>query len=211
MKDETDILELIRRAKSLEIQGDGDTARQTYRKAAELLTRLYGQYFYKLAWFSLPPSKKHLAEDVAQDVCLEAYRALPTFDEHRGAKLKTWMRGIFYHCRIDAVERDIRQRGPNPKDIVIPVDRFAEKAFLEKRMSQLPDRDRIILILYVEGMTSDEIAEYAGLTSVNIRKIISRSKQFLNGEKNCEVESKANHVKIPFTKLGRQVDRMESG
>jgi DNA-directed RNA polymerase specialized sigma subunit len=65
---------------------------------------------------------------------------------------------------------------------VIPGDRRAQYAIVDMRMSKLPDRDRIIMVMYSEGMTSEEIAAATSETPVNVRQIIHRSILVLRGD-----------------------------
>ena len=102
---------MIRKAQALEKQGDEDGAWETYQEAGEIIIFRYGPYIKALIWLSLSPNIKHLAEDVAQEVCLEVYKSLPRFDENRGS-LKSWIFGIHYYCQRTAVRRYWRESRP---------------------------------------------------------------------------------------------------
>jgi RNA polymerase sigma-70 factor (ECF subfamily) len=192
MRGDEHILELVRTAKALFFEDDRDAARDKFREAGGALVRQYRRYFVYLAWHTLPSNTKHLAEDIAQDVCLEACRSLHRFDERRAA-LKTWLMGIFWHCRSDAVKRygrqrrletDVREADSDGQRRL--EDSLTEKAMLEQCIDRLQERERTILVMHVEGMTAPQIAAVAVLTSENVRQIIRRSLQTL---KRCLEES----------------------
>ena len=123
MDSEEDVLALIRTANALFLQGDIDAARDKFREAVELLAQLYRNYFLYLALRSLPLGLKHLAEDITQDVNLAMCQSLPRFDENRNVKLKTWLIGIFYNCRVDALKRYNQPLGPYILDSNVDITR----------------------------------------------------------------------------------------
>jgi DNA-directed RNA polymerase specialized sigma24 family protein len=80
MKEDEDVLRLIRKAKLQEIQRDGDAARETYREVGRIITIKYRPYFERVASGTLHSRYKHLAEDIAQEACWGAYQSLPGLD-----------------------------------------------------------------------------------------------------------------------------------
>lgn len=197
--EEEGVLTKIRAANLRRLQGDDIGAREMYRVAGDLLTRLYENDIYYTAYYSLPSNRKHLAKDIKQEVFLGAFRNLYKFDENRGKTLKQWLFGIYRHCRVDALQRDSRQRGPEPlkgindnekkRDVNMATeDRFIQNAIFQKLLDKLEDLDRNILIMNLKGMTSEEIASDTGLSPAAVRKRIERAIKFLKGEMRSEAK-----------------------
>jgi RNA polymerase sigma factor (sigma-70 family) len=206
MNDDEDVLALIRKAKSEERQGDEDAAWETYQDAGEIIFHRYLPSIKRLVSVSLSPTIKHLTEDIAQEVCLEVYRSLPKFDENRGT-LKTWSFTILYRCQITARERYWRQSRPYSIDGDVdkmsltawPGDRLALYTLAEKRMNQLSDQNRIIMAMYMIGMTSKEIAKITRLSEAAVRKRKERAIEILDGENSEQKKMIQNHHNHPVS------------
>jgi DNA-directed RNA polymerase specialized sigma24 family protein len=86
--EEEGVLTKIRAANLMRLQGDDIGAREVYREAGDLLTRLYGEDFFYMTLYWLPSNLKPLTQDITQEVFLGAFRNLYKFDENLGKTLK---------------------------------------------------------------------------------------------------------------------------
>jgi RNA polymerase sigma-70 factor (ECF subfamily) len=107
------------------------------------------------------------AEDLFQEVMTRVWHSLPAF---RGeARASTWLYRIavnsallFRRKRMPAAPlEDVADRGPAPPEEIEKRERVAA---LRRAIAALPDQDRLIATLLLEGLSYKEIAEIAGIT-----------------------------------------------
>ena len=111
-----------------------------------------------------------LAADIAQDVWMQIFRALPSF---RGdAQFATWAHRIAVNRTLNALRRVRRVEKVEMllEDDTVSVEMDGDRGFLaasiEQAMQQLPRGARMVFVLHdVEGYTHEAIAEELGITS----------------------------------------------
>jgi RNA polymerase sigma-70 factor (ECF subfamily) len=111
-----------------------------------------------------------LAADIAQDVWMQIFRALPSF---RGdAQFATWAHRIAVNRTLNALRRVRRVEKVETmiEDDTVSVEMDGDRAFLaesiEQAMQRLPRGARMVFVLHdVEGYTHEAIAEELGITS----------------------------------------------
>lgn len=122
----------------------------------------------------------NLAQDMAQETFVKAWQHLPTF---RGeANIGTWMFRIATNNCLRQLER--QSRTPRTE---LTVDLPEEERpdiepriqLLYKCISELPEIDRIIILLELEDVRQTDIAQIVGLSESNIRVKIHRIKLLL--------------------------------
>jgi RNA polymerase sigma-70 factor (ECF subfamily) len=113
------------------------------------------------------------AEEVAQEVFLEAWRQAKRFDPSRGAAI-SWLLQIAHARAVDRVRSSQAQRDRDARigirDTAVPVDVVAEQAEVSldaararSALGQLSDAQReAIELAYFDGLTQTEIAERLG-------------------------------------------------
>jgi RNA polymerase sigma-70 factor (ECF subfamily) len=124
---------------------------------------------------------RHDREDLFQNIFLAIWKALPAF---RGdAAERTWVYSIAHNVALtwQAKERRWQHRRfaleESPRVIEDPVDE--RRIQLETLISRLPPVDRQLVILWLEGFTTTQIAEAAGLRPGTVGVRLMRIRQSL--------------------------------
>ena len=110
------------------------------------------------------------AADIAQEVWIQIFRALPTF---RGdSQFSTWAHRIAVNRTLNALRRARRLLGVHEEltEETAMVEDDVEHPFVSESITQaldkLPRGARTVFVLHdVEGFTHEEIAEQLGITS----------------------------------------------
>ncbi len=144
----------------------------------------HGEAVYRVA---LSVMRDHVAaEDIAQEVLLKAWQALPTY---RGeAPLRGWLLRIAHNTAVSAV----RRRRDEPIDpSLLPesaptdstehaVERRAAVAAFETALSGLDDLSRSITVLReIEGMSYEDIAETLKVPLPTVKTRLLRARRVL--------------------------------
>ena len=136
-------------------------------EAAAAFVRRYQSRVYGLAVTMLHDAA--LAEEVAQETFVRAWRHAATYDARRG-RVPTWLLAIARNLAIDRA----RMRSPTPVDPdviaseldLVHVDSVdvGERDRLRRAIGSLPDEQRRALVLATyAGRTAREIAELDGV------------------------------------------------
>lgn len=121
------------------------------------------------------------AEDLAQDVFVRVYRALPTLPA--GANHRAWIYRIATHCAYDALRRRRlitwlpfqEQEQERMADPASPPDR--DEA-VQKALSKLSPRYRVPLILFsVQGYSTEEIAQMLSISVGAVKTRLYRARE----------------------------------
>ncbi len=134
-----------------------------------------------------------LAEDLAQDTFVKAFRSLAAFDTTR--RLSSWLFRIAHNTALDALRRSRspviaanaastasgrapdEPAGPPEPD---PVEREALGNALEAALAQLrPEHSAAIMLRYEEGLSFDEIGIVLGVPEVTARSHVHRARKEL--------------------------------
>ena len=130
-----------------------------------------------------------LQQDLLQDIHVALWRSLQRFD--RRCSLRTWVYRVAHHVAATHVLRSRRRRArqfttldddefPSAKtDVAAEVDAAQVLERLYALIQYLAPLDREIIILHLEGLPTDEIAEITGLSSTNTHTKIHRIRQLL--------------------------------
>jgi RNA polymerase sigma-70 factor (ECF subfamily) len=138
-----------------------------------------------------------LAEDLAQETFVKAFRSLAAFDTTR--RLSSWLFRIAHNTAIDAMRRTrplrtalnadldpehLRSAGvqdePSTPPAPDPVERRELGDALEAAMSELrPDQRAAIVLRYENGLSFDEIGTVLGVPEVTARSHVHRARKEL--------------------------------
>lgn len=149
---------------------------ETSSEAVKRLFEDYADEVYQYLRFTLGrPSE---AEDIVQDVFLEALRAWPRF-EGRSSE-KTWLWSIIRHKMVDRLRQ--RQRGRAETSAQVgegaseDVDIAATRVDLERSLQRLPLAQRQVFILrIIQDKSSSEVSQLLGWSNVKVRVTLHRA------------------------------------
>lgn len=132
---------------------------------------------------------RSLAEDLAQDAFLKAFRNLAAFDTTR--RLSSWLFRIAHNTAIDSLRRtrprtvsleapDESPMDPPAPAAPDPVEREALGQALERAMAALRAEYRAAVTLrYEEGLSFDEIAHVMSIPEATARSHVHRARKEL--------------------------------
>jgi RNA polymerase sigma-70 factor, ECF subfamily len=163
-----------------------EAARRDPRRFEPLYRKYVGQV-YSFAAYEL--RDHHAAEDVTEQVFLQALRGLPTFEERGDGPASTfrvWLFQIARHALANEHRRrarhpqasldaalEIAAPGPDPAARVVAGEE-AHRAW--QAIGRLPrERRRAVTLRFVEEMTTPEIAGVMGRSEGAVRVLIHRA------------------------------------
>ncbi len=134
-----------------------------------------------------------LAEDLAQETFVKAFRSLAAFDTTR--RLSSWLFRIAHNTAIDAMRRNRPAQAALAPGALAFVDAAPEPATtpepdpieqrelgnaLEAAMAELrPDQRAAIVMRYENGLSFDEIGTVLGVPEVTARSHVHRARKEL--------------------------------
>ena len=120
-------------------------------------------------------------DDLVQDILVQLWRSLPSF---RGeAKLETWVYRVALNVAMTSVKESIRQRALraslNAKSVPAQTADLGSSPveLLSSFMAGLGEIDAAILMMYLDGLTADEMSSVLGISDNAINVRINRLKQ----------------------------------
>lgn len=124
-----------------------------------------------------------LAEDLSQETFLRAYRALPSFDPGRGAKVSTWLLTIARHVALDVRRRRgvvtaaLDDDAPDPATPEsIRAARELGEAIARAAAALSPHHREVLVLAEVHGLTMDEIALVVAAPVNTVKQRLSRAR-----------------------------------
>ena len=122
--------------------------------------------------------------DLFQEIVLQLWKAYPTFKGN--SKFTTWMYRVSLNTALIYFKRDNRKVDKTPLDEnidVIDVNESAEKeeklAYLYTAVQELNVIEKALIFLFLENQSHREIAENLGISEVNARVKLNRTKEKL--------------------------------
>src|SRR4051795_9001978 len=201
----------LRELTSLAVQGDpgaiesllGELRPMVVRYCRARLGRVSGQY--------------HIADDVAQEVCIAVLSALPRYRD-MGRPFASFVFGIASHKVADALRSSVRSavptqdlpdgpdEGPGPEETVV---RYIEAQHARRLLSRLPDTQRELLILrVVSGLSAEETGNVLGMSPGAVRvaqhRALARLRQMVELE-SIACLSQRTALRRPPPQLGGKV------
>lgn len=153
------------------------------RRAAAVLVARYGDVVYR--YVLAMTGNRHLAEDIHQQVFLEAYRDLECFGGR--SSVRVWLLGIARHRCIDAlvVTRRWNDRFKNEFSAETEADDCAADRKIDRcRMQRIlagcltrltPASREAVMLRYQEELSYEEAAAVAGVCAATLQKRVTRA------------------------------------
>lgn len=127
------------------------------------------------------------AEDLLQDVFINIWKGLESFRED--ANIKTWL----YRVTVNTCLLTLRKKSIKTISVdninqswisVIPHSNSEKESFelLHQLIQKLPHKEKSIILLYLEGLTHQDIANVVGISSNYVGVKINRIKQKLSNK-----------------------------
>ncbi|MES2731150.1 MAG: sigma-70 family RNA polymerase sigma factor [Bacteroidota bacterium] len=138
------------------------------------------------------------AKDIFQEVCIHLWVGIATFKGQ--AQLSTWI----YRITVNTCLLFIRK---NRSKLEVSLETISEPAtenthadesmdtklhLLRAFIQELPEQDRLLIILSLEGLSYSQISEVTGLSSNHIGVKVNRIKKILTKKFNHHGEFKIN-------------------
>ncbi|MEV7005507.1 sigma-70 family RNA polymerase sigma factor [Streptosporangium sp. NPDC051022] len=157
---------------SLAVQGDRTAIETLIAQLRPMVVR------YCRARLGRVSGQYHIADDVAQEVCIAVLSALPRYRD-MGRPFASFVFGIASHKVADALRSSVRSavptqdlpdgpdEGPGPEETVV---RYIEAEHARRLLSRLPDNQRELLMLrVVSGLSAEETGNVLGMSPGAVR------------------------------------------
>lgn len=139
-----------------------------------------------------------MQQDLLQEIHIALWRSLPAF---RGrCSLRTWVYRVAHNAAVTHVLRGRRRAAKNlvdldeieiaseAPDVDVIVDETRMLSRLHALVQRLKPLDREVFVLYLEGLSMEDIAEIAGLSQTNTRTKLHRIRALLATQLNSGVD-----------------------
>ncbi|MGH3380116.1 MAG: sigma-70 family RNA polymerase sigma factor [Actinoallomurus sp.] len=166
--DDSDLRDLT----SLAVQGDPAAVESLIGRMRPMIVR------YCRARLGRVSGQYHIADDVAQEVCIAVLGALPRYRD-MGRPFASFVFGIASHKIADALRSAIRaavptedlpdgpDERPGPEETVV---RYIEAERARGLLDRLPDHQReLVLLRVVAGLSAEETGNVLGMSAGAVR------------------------------------------
>jgi RNA polymerase sigma-70 factor (ECF subfamily) len=155
-------------------------------EAIALILHGFRRKVFALAYSFL--RNREAAEDVAQDVFIKVWRALPGFDGR--ASLSTWIYTITRNASLSALRARRPQSSLSDPDVMDAVDAtdaassadaIVDGAALLRLVDQLPTKQRqVIMLFYMEEQSHEEVAKMLAMPVGTVKTLLHRARAQLS-------------------------------
>lgn len=123
------------------------------------------------------------AKDLLQEVCINLWLGLEKF--RQDATISTWIYRVTVNTclmhqrkkKVDTIALSAIKELPTKEKDNLTAEK--EVKLLQRFITELPEKERIIIILYLESLSYEEIAEVTGISTNYIGVKINRIKKIL--------------------------------
>lgn len=162
-----------------------ERAKKDDKIAFSELYEIYKDDMYRFAYYLL--GSREDAEDCVSESVLIAFQKLPQLKKN--SAFKSWLFKILHNCCNKALKEKIENKNNTQYDEALSIKTemqdISEKVSLVSALKELSETDREIIVLYfVCGYNSKEIAALLSLKDSTVRSKIKRSTEKLR-EKLC--------------------------
>ena len=131
---------------------------------------------------------REAAQDVAQEVFIKVWRALPGFDGR--ASMSTWIYTITRNASLSALRARRLQSSLSDPDVMDavdatdaspPADTLADSVSLQRLVDQLPTKQRqVIMLFYMEDQSHEEVATMLAMPVGTVKTLLHRARARLS-------------------------------
>lgn len=162
---------------------------QGQQQAFATLVARYQGYVFTIVMRHV--NNRELAEELAQDVFLKAYKALASFKGN--SKFSTWLYTITHHTCLSHLRKkedetvfpgddkmQVWADGPGHTHAGTLLEQKTQQQLLNEAVKQLPESDgELISLFYTAEQSVEEISAITGLTTSNVKVKLLRARQKL--------------------------------
>jgi RNA polymerase sigma-70 factor (ECF subfamily) len=119
-------------------------------------------------------------DDMYQEILMQLWRS---FDSFKGnSSIETWLYKVALNTACTFVSKSIKHKELQQATSAVvrpeglPGQENCQAVILDKFMNSLTDTDASILMMYLDGLTSEETAEVVGITANAVRIRVKRIK-----------------------------------
>jgi len=113
-----------------------------------------------------------LADDIAQEAFVKAWRAAAQYDGR--ARYSTWLTRIAWRCRLD----ELRKSKPREFDVAPAAQEPGERMAVNDMLARLSEKERAALVLCDgHGWTHAEAADLLAMPLGTLKSTIARAKE----------------------------------
>ncbi|WAC40093.1 RNA polymerase sigma factor [Pedobacter sp. SL55] len=123
-------------------------------------------------------------EDLFQEIVMQLWKAYPSFKGK--SKFSTWMYRVALNTAIVFFKKENRKIDKTPlqeqidiADINDSADKEEKLAYLYKAVQELNQIEKALIFLFLENQSHKEIAQNLGISEVNARVKLNRTKEKL--------------------------------
>ncbi|MFN0293845.1 RNA polymerase sigma factor [Pedobacter helvus] len=123
-------------------------------------------------------------EDLFQEIVMQLWKAYPSFKG--SSKFSTWMYRVALNTAIVFFKKENRKIDKTPlqeqldiADINDSADKEEKLAYLYKAVQELNQIEKALIFLFLENQSHKEIAQNLGISEVNARVKLNRTKEKL--------------------------------
>jgi RNA polymerase sigma-70 factor (ECF subfamily) len=119
-------------------------------------------------------------DDLVQDICVRLWRSYPGFKAH--AKVETWIYRVALNAAMSSIRNTLRERqgraalSAQPPPSPAPAHARDMHAVLESFLAQVGSVDASVLMMYLDGLSAEEMGAILGISANAIAVRISRLK-----------------------------------
>lgn len=117
-------------------------------------------------------------EDMYQEILMQLWRSFESFKGE--ASRETWVYKVALNTACTFVRQSVKQKESAEMPIgnqIQPAQDNCQADILTSFMNQLSDIDASILMMYLDGLSSEDTADVVGISSNAVRARIKRIKQ----------------------------------
>ncbi len=119
-------------------------------------------------------------DDMYQEILMQLWRSFSSFQENSARE--TWVYKVALNTAVTFVRKSVKEKELKASTLnqviseVQPAQDNCQAEILNQFMNLLNDTDASILMMYLDGLSSDDCAEVAGISASAVRSRLKRIK-----------------------------------